>query len=469
MDLLFKDQEPVNAPISIYEAMARAIKYNRSHKLKMMESALSMQESNLSSFDLLPKLTASAGYGGRDNERASSSESYKTGNESLEASISQDKSTGTGDITFTWSVLDFGLSYVRAKQKADKFLMAKEAERKTIQNIISDVRMAWWQALTAQRLMDKIDPLMKKVSKALENSREIEAKKLDTPLNALNYQKSLLDIMRTLETLRKDLSKAKPKLASLMGVPYGQNFTLKEPENLTDLPELKWDIETMEKIALISRPELMEARYKSRITEKETKAALLKLLPNISLDAGWNWDSNSYLVDNTWYDYGANISWNLFSIFKTPKTLKMIETSKKVAKERKLAMSMAVLMQLHLAKADYVQSMRRFDIEKKIFKVENRIFDQITSANLTKTQGEQVLIRQELNRLLAGVRIGTIYAELENNFGKILVSMGIDPMPEEIADISVSGLADSMEKEIIAWQKEKLEEVNGIKDYYLND
>lgn len=465
IDGLFKDQEPVKGPISVYEAMARTIKYNREHKLKMMESALSLHQKNLSFFDLLPKLTAKAGYEGRDNERAASSESYKTGNESLEASISQDKSRSVSDVTFTWSILDFGLSYVRAQQKSDKYLMAREVERKTTQNIIRDVRFAWWQALTAQRLMKKIDPLMKRVQKSLKNSEEIEKKRLDSPLKALKYQKSLIEMLRTLEFLKSELSMAKPRLSSLMGLPYGQKFSLKDPGFNNSLPDLNWDMDIMEKIALISRPELMESRYKDRITEKETKAALLKILPNMNFDAGWNYDSNSYLVDNTWFGYGAHVSWNLFNIFKTPKTLKMCDITQKVSKERKLAMSITIMMQLQLAKADFLISKKRFEIEDHAFNVETRILKQITSKNISKSRGEQDLIRQELNHLVADVRRGKTYAELENNFGRLLVTMGINTLPEKVWDISVKGLAKEIEKTITAWNKKNLNEVETLNSY----
>lgn len=462
---LFKDQEPVTKPISLYEAMARGIKYNRENKLKMMESALYMQQSKMSSFDLLPKLTASAGYQGRDDERASSSESYKTGQESLEASISQDKRTKTADITFTWSVLDFGLSYVRAKQKSDKYLMAKEVERKTVHNIIRDVNNAWWQALTAQSMMNKIDPLMIRVEKALSNSEKIEQKRLDSPLKELNYQRSLIEMLRTLQNLRRSLSLAKPRLAALMGLPFNRDFTLEQPKNNFSVTNIDWDTSMMENIALTSRPELMESRYKERITGQETKAELLKLLPNLNFDAGWNWDSNSYLVDSNWIDYGAHVSWNLFNIFKTPSTLDMIKLNKTVSKERKLAMNMSVLMQIHIAKADYIQTKKKFHIDEKAYAIETRILSQIKSASLSRSKSEQALISQELNHLLSGVKKAKSYAELKNNFTRILVSMGVDPVPETSEDNSVDGLAQAIKEKMENWEKPKLSDIDETEKY----
>src|SRR5438132_1368158 len=81
-------QEPVRGAITLEEAMARAIKYNLDHRLKLMEEAVAQRTLDLSRTDLLPKLALSAGYSGRDNELASSSRDVVTGLQSLVPSTS---------------------------------------------------------------------------------------------------------------------------------------------------------------------------------------------------------------------------------------------------------------------------------------------------------------------------------------------------------------------------------------------
>ena len=65
---MYLDQEPVRAPLTLEEAAARAIKYNLDYRLQLMESALQQGVLEVSQFDMLPRLTASAGYVTRDNE-----------------------------------------------------------------------------------------------------------------------------------------------------------------------------------------------------------------------------------------------------------------------------------------------------------------------------------------------------------------------------------------------------------------
>ena len=80
---MFADQLSVDKPISLHEAMARAIKYNLDFRVQIMEEALKRGELEVAKNGMLPTLTASAGYNERSNLAASSSESVERGIESL--------------------------------------------------------------------------------------------------------------------------------------------------------------------------------------------------------------------------------------------------------------------------------------------------------------------------------------------------------------------------------------------------
>ena len=133
-----------NAPLEIdlYQAIAIAIKNNRDLRLNLMDSALSQDQIDVVKFDMLPKLSANAGYKVLEQHPASTSAAIvaePSGGELKAAeaiaddpsyTVSQDARGRTADIGFTWNALDFGLSYVRAGQQADKYLISKELERK---------------------------------------------------------------------------------------------------------------------------------------------------------------------------------------------------------------------------------------------------------------------------------------------------------------------------------------------------
>ena len=93
---------------------------------------MSETQFDLSKYELLPQLVAKTGYNSRDKFSGSSSRSLLTGNQSLQSSTSSDRDIFTNDLSLTWNVLDFGLSYIRAKQSADHVLIAEEEKRKVV-------------------------------------------------------------------------------------------------------------------------------------------------------------------------------------------------------------------------------------------------------------------------------------------------------------------------------------------------
>ena len=51
---MFGSQEPLAGPVTLQEAMARALKYNLDYRVKLMEEAMAQRQLDLSSLDMLP-------------------------------------------------------------------------------------------------------------------------------------------------------------------------------------------------------------------------------------------------------------------------------------------------------------------------------------------------------------------------------------------------------------------------------
>ena len=56
---IYQNQEPLTAPLTLHDAMARAVKYNLEARLKVMEQALSERQLDLATFDMLPRMALS--------------------------------------------------------------------------------------------------------------------------------------------------------------------------------------------------------------------------------------------------------------------------------------------------------------------------------------------------------------------------------------------------------------------------
>ncbi|WFC60987.1 TolC family protein [Pseudomonas sp. REST10] len=455
LQAMFADQEPLNGPLTLHEAMARAVKYNLEARLKVMEEAMAQRQVDLATFDMLPRMALSAGYAGRNNVSASSSQSIETGTQSLEPSTSQDRDRGVADLTMVWNVLDFGVSYVSAKQQGDQRLIVEERRRKVVHTIIQDVRSAYWRAVAADRLLSQIDSLMTRVAEARDNSQRLSEQRIGDPIQALSYQRALIEATRQLEEQRRALSLAKTELATLINLPLGTQVEL-APETGYQVPELKVELGTLEQEALASRPELREQDYQARISAAETRKAMLRLLPGLEFSAGGHYDSNSFLVNQSWADYGVKVTWNLFNVLSAPAAIDVAKAGQEVADARRQAMSMAILAQLHVANANFREAQRQFRTSQQLAGLDGQIVEQLRNRYKAQGIGELELIQGELNTLQADLRRDLAYAELRNSYGQLFASVGLDPLPETIAADSVEAIAAALASREAQWQAGQL-------------
>lgn len=429
---------PIEKPISLDEAIDRAFKHNLEQKMNIMNSVLAEQKIDAATYKALPELSAKAGYSARDKYAASASTSFQDGepqplSDPISYSVSQDKQTNTAGASFSWNILDFGLSYVRANQQSNKYLISKENERKAKNNLAQSVREAYYRAVSADELLNKLEPIMQKTKQALQDSKDINKLKLDSPLKTLTYQRELLEIVRALNSLEESLSQSKTELAKLMGLKPGAKFELSEKiKTKYDMPKVNISVNDLEQIALENRPELQESRYQIRISEQELTAVKLKLLPGININAGYNYDDNKYLLNNEWMSYGANVSWNLFSVFSVNQNTKIAKTSLELAKLQKTALSVAVIGQVHLAMIDFAQAKKEYEVSEQYANVAKDIFNIIQSETALNVNGKLSLIKEELNYLVSNLKLSSSYAKVQNAYGKLILSVGKPELFEEM-------------------------------------
>ncbi|MGB8302030.1 MAG: TolC family protein, partial [Azonexus sp.] len=419
---MFADQEPVTGPITFHEAAARALKYNLDYRLKLMESALSRSLYDVSKFDMLPRLVANAGYAGRSNTAGGISEGIDINTGRPDGTVSLRPSTATEDnrrlagLTLSWNVLDFGVSYYRAQQKADQILMAEERRRKVVQNVLQDVRNSYWRAVGAQRLIGEVNILIDRTGKALEAAKKAEDQGLLPRLQALSYQRALLDAVSLMNLRRQDLELARAELAALMSLPPGTPMPLADSEDpiVSTLPA---DTEALERMALERRPEIMEEWYRKRVTATDIKIAKAQVWPNLSLEAGPLYDSNKYLYNNNWAEVGLRLSLNLIKLLQWPALDQAQADQEQTDDTRRMGLSMAILTQVHVGKQRYELSLSELKFAEEIMRVDGRLLEYAKAAASTSVDSELEVIRAEARSLLARYQRQAAYSNAQAAWG----------------------------------------------------
>ncbi|MDA9136988.1 TolC family protein [Pelagibacterales bacterium] len=449
--------------IDLYKAISLAIRNNRDLRVEVMNSALQQRQNNLLKFDMLPDLAANAGYS--EYTRYQPSTSVTSINDTSPEALSDptytvgaEKWQTTRDIEFTWNALDFGLSYIRAGQQANRYLIAKELERKSIQNITRDVIRAYWNAKAAENLLQKLSPLLVKVEIALKDSKYIEELTLSAPVDALLYQKELLDIQRTLQTQKRALINSKTELATLMGLLPSEGFQL--IDTLKPLATIDLSVTEMEEVALFSRPELMESRYLKRISNKEAKASMVSLLPGLKFNAAYAYNSNKYLMNQDSTQYGISIGANLLNVFSAPSVKKANDANNQLATEQHLAISMTILSQVHLASINYSLAIEEYDTAQRYLDVATKISDQVQNAQKISRFGELEVIREEASLLVAELRRDLAYTEMQYSIGQIYASVGKDILPENFENMELNQLTIEVQDSFMRWSEKYIAYVN---------
>ncbi|MDO9270247.1 MAG: TolC family protein [Methylobacter sp.] len=448
---IYSHQEPITQPLTFYDALARALKYNFDHRLTMMEAVLQDSQLEVATVNMLPRLAINAGYQGRQDELASSSQSVTTRRQSLEPSTSQDTSRGVADLAFTWNLLDFGVSYFQAKQQADRILIAQERRSKVINNLTKEVLSAYWSANIADRLLPKLTPVLAEAEKALELSKTIGEDRLQPVVGVLEYQRSLLRTIAQLKKLKGDLSSAKPKLAGLINAPMHSGFTLAKPAQTPEPPVLKITPSELESLGLFYRPELREEIYQERISRNEAWKEMLKVLPGLTIPLSANWDSNSFLVHSMWLEAGARTTFNLVNLIAAPKIWKTAETQIEVARTRRKALSVAALVQINIGYQQYLKAMDSYQSAKELSKVDESLFKAVTDNTEVDAGSELDRIHAATAALASQLEKEQSMSDVYTALGNIYASIGLNPDTGVIEHVTVRALSVKLEKTLNSW------------------
>jgi len=442
---LFEGQEPLAGPLTLAAAMARAIKYQAEYRLRQMEQAASEAQLDVARFDLLPRLTANAGYTTRNNE-AFGFGFTPGGQAATNPSASTERTHNTQSLGFSWNLLDFGVSYFRARQLADQSLILEERRRKAVQTLVHDVRVAWWRVEAAQRLLPAADALLAEIDRASERTRVIEARKLLPPQQTATLRRALLDLAQQISFRRQELAQSRVELAALVNLPPGSDYRVAGPaSDAREVLDFTADIGKLEALALRERPEIAEEAYRVRISADEARKALVGLLPGVTFDLARNYDSNRFLVNNTWTSAGLTVALNLVRIFSLPALNRSEEAQRKADTARRLAMAMAIVAQTRIAAVRYELVADEFLVWDEAARDDDLIVTYLASSAQAGIDTELELIRSRARAMASRMNRDLSYANLQASAARLYHSVGFDAAPREDESKAVAELARLVE------------------------
>ena len=110
----------------------------------------------------------------------------------------------------------------------------------------------------------------------------------------------------------------------------------------------------------------------------------------------------------------------------------MNETNTEIIKEQRLALSMTVLSQIHIANIDYRLALEEFETARKYLDVSRKITEQVKNAQKIARFGQLEVIREQASLLVAELRYDIAFTKLQHSIGQIYSSAGIDVTKENV-------------------------------------
>lgn len=457
-ETILQSQMVIDGPLSLGDIMARAVLTNLDQKVSNLEEALALGAFELSQYDMLPTAAISSTYYDRNNENASRSISVLTRQETLEASTSQETEHLVSDLRVSWNLLDFGVSYFQAKQEADRYLITGNNRKKAFIDLMQQARSAYWRALAAQRLKDPVQMVLDEAFVAYEEvSQGIEERIYPSMLQAMQTKKELFVLMGDLELLESELQQSLILLANFINVPSNTEITLVEPEGLPELPVLNLDTTQLEMTALMNSTEVAIEAYNARIEQAETRKALLRLLPGLEIGDSINRDTNDFLFNNDWNEASVRVSWNLLRLASTRQTLKSSDLRSELQVQRRLAANMAVVTRLNLALHQYESQLGQMKRARELQEIDSDIAELTANAVSSESDSQVNLVKTQAEAITAELTYLLSYAQVQEAYGTVLVSLGLNPLPLNYNTQSVEELSEALEFANSRWYEGDLQ------------
>jgi hypothetical protein len=250
-----------------------------------------------------------------------------------------------------------------------------------------------------------------------------------------------------LESVNRELSASRIELASLIGATPGQLMALVEPERSSSTL-LEIDVREMEETALLNNASLREEHYNVRIAALQTRKNLVRMLPGISLDYGSYYDDDDFLIFETWRQGGLRVTYDLFSLMALPRQKRAGAAAEMVAENRRMALQMAVLTQVHMGRNYYASVLRQYERAEQIASIDDQLLT--LSANNASSGVGSDLTRVAANvvAIMSGVRKYQAIARVEEAASQLQATLGLEPELASLDLLTLPALTNIIRREL---------------------
>jgi len=402
---------PPAKPLSLADSVQLALSYNLDACVKKLECEIQAEAATGSRLGMLPSANLKFAQDRRSNARASRSQDYNSGQQNLSDSISSERRTKTYSLGAAWNLVDFGLSYLRARQAEEEVRIREERYRRMRQNLTVDVVTAYWQLVTAKQAADLARTVLEKSKTRRARLQEQVKTKVLAEITGLEKEQTLVQMQMRLRAQERELAKARAEFAKLIGLAPGADFEIEVPAMPEAPAQTAADRKALEEEALRNRPELAELVHREQIQRDEVEAEIIRMFPHVNLMFDREHDSNKFLTHRTWHTIGVSAAWNLLSLPQRWKEKCSKEKEVDLTRQKRMALAVGVMTQVHLALLDLQTSLEESQEARDLDQLQQRLFAATQKHQAQGEADEGKVLEREADACFAHIQYLRTYAD----------------------------------------------------------
>ncbi len=430
------DAPDASRMLTLNECVFMAIQNNLDLKVFGLEEQVAKEMRTSEMLGMLPELNISNNFTSRTNVPASSSRQlHGQGTGTYSYSQSQDRNVNYLNVDLALSTLDFGLAFFNTQQSQDRMLLRQQRTRRAEQNLVLDTVRVYFQVAASQRAIDTTTKLLEESKSRYQLIEKMGEDGQISPFRAFDEVRRFIEMEKRLTNYIRSYENSRVELCSLLGL-YPNAQVRVDDAILDTVPEFTFpEMELMEQIALLKRPELYEIDMQKHINVLECRKTLVMMFPNVRMFVDFTNSNNSFLYHSTWWELGVRAAYNLLKLPQHIARYQAFSSQVEAEEARTYAQAIAIMAQVRIAHANMVAIKDQLDIDLKV--------NEAYRANLSKAE-ESKNIAGELSQLeLAHMRLSTVETEIEKylslgnyyvSYFRVLNTLGIEDLHETTVD-----------------------------------
>jgi len=120
------------------------------------------------------------------------------------------------------------------------------------------------------------------------------------------------------------------------------------------------------------------------------------------------------------------------NLFRYPAHKRTVAAQDALLDTRALALTMAVMTQVHVARARYMHLSKTLRTAQQEHEIQMRIMEQVKSNFRANAISRQSLIREEMNSLVTEVKYDIAFADIQNAYANLFAAIGVDNFGPDI-------------------------------------